>query len=290
MKRYMAIAAVTALAASAYAFQVGPPAKTIHSPHDVHEENAVECEVCHEGAYSSMAGTDNLLPGMDVCAGCHDVEDTAACGQCHVDQAAPATTPRHTMVAGFFPHRTHVEKGMACAACHGDPAKDPAIPEKLMCRGCHETAAGYEDCGVCHDPSESLLPLTHQGEWLWYHGADAGVEQETCFGCHTQAGCQECHNGDNVRPRTHGLDYAFRHALDARGNEFDCASCHEERAFCVSCHAAERVMPGNHSRADWVHGREGGEHAVEGRFDLESCTACHADGGGSPVCADCHGR
>ena len=71
--------------------------------------------------------------------------------------------------------------------------------------------------------------------------------------------------------------------------EFDCASCHEERAFCVSCHAAERVMPHDHSRADWVL-PGGGEHAVEGKFDLEGCVACHDDAGGSPVCADCHGR
>lgn len=288
MKRWLAIAAcLAAPLAAVYAFTIGPPPKTITSAHPVHHENDVECAVCHEAAMKSMAGSDDLLPSMDACADCHDVEDESGCVRCHTDPEN-GPTPRHNNVARLFPHAKHLSNGMKCADCHGD-GPEPVRAEMLACRGCHETATGYADCKVCHDAAESLLPLTHQGNWLWYHGADARVEQESCMSCHTQAGCQECHSGDNVRPRTHGLDYTFQHALDARGNEFDCASCHEDREFCVSCHVAERVMPWNHSRADWVLSN-GGEHAVEGRFDLESCVACHADAGGSPVCADCHGR
>ncbi len=68
-----------------------------------------------------------------------------------------------------------------------------------------------------------------------------------------------------------------------------CATCHEEPSFCVSCHVTEGVLPENHSRADWVSS-DGGRHAEEARFDMDGCVACHGETGGSPVCADCHGR
>jgi hypothetical protein len=92
-----------------------------------------------------------------------------------------------------------------------------------------------------------------------------------------------------VRPRSHGLGYVFGHAVDARGNEMVCVTCHEEPAFCSSCHVTEGVLPKDHSRADWIDA-EGGRHAEEALFDIESCIACHGEASGSPVCADCHGR
>jgi hypothetical protein len=124
------------------------------------------------------------------------------------------------------------------------------------------------------------------------HATSARLDQATCETCHTQKDCQDCHSGDNVRPRTHRLNFEFDHALDARSNELECQSCHEDQTFCSSCHASEQVLPQNHSSSDWVldAGLGGGRHAVEGRFDLESCIACHDDGAGSPVCADCHGN
>jgi hypothetical protein len=269
---------------------LGSKADQIHEVHAVHLENELGCDVCHENARTSEAGTDDILPAKEVCAGCHDVEDSETCGQCHTNLDAPRPLTRRTEKVQLFSHRAHIGEGMECDDCHGEAVLgEPHLPQKALCRSCHATASHMDDCAVCHAPSEELLPLTHTPGWLWFHGADARVDQAGCEGCHTGGGCQECHAGDNVRPRSHGLNYGFRHAVDARGNEFTCASCHEERSFCVSCHVAERVIPLNHSRADWVLS-SGGNHAEEGRFDLESCVACHDEGGGSPVCADCHGR
>jgi len=261
----------------------------IRSAHPTHHENGIECSVCHGLAESSRSGADNLLPSKGTCADCHDVEESSACGACHTNPDAPEAAARFVEIAQFFTHEAHVARGMTCEACHGDPSEEPRLPEKTLCRSCHATAAGFADCAVCHSPSETLLPFTHVKSWLWFHGADARVEGASCGGCHTEGGCQECHAGDNVRPRSHGLGFAFGHALEARGRETACASCHEEAAFCVSCHIAERVLPDNHSRADWVLSK-GGRHAEEALFDIESCVACHGEAGGSPICADCHGR
>ena len=162
---------------------------------------------------------------------------------------------------------------MVCADCHGS-ASAPVIPSHETCRGCHPTASGLGDCGVCHAAGEPIVPADHVPQWLAYHPVDAGWDQDRCTECHTQSDCQECHSGDNVRPRTHALDFAFTHALVARSNEAQCTSCHQDAGFCSSCHLAERILPQNHSRGDWVFGRGGGRHAEEARFDLESCIAC----------------
>lgn len=261
--------------------------------HAIHGQNEVDCSTCHAGVETSQAGTDNLLPTMEACGTCHDVADTEKCGQCHTNVEAPAAAVRRVSVAQRFPHQTHVDAGVACADCHGDATHgEPTAPQKAMCRTCHETASDYGDCQVCHAAGEEMTPVSHVPGWVSMHGASARLDQATCETCHTQKDCQDCHAGDNVRPRTHGLNFAFDHALEARSSELECASCHEDRNFCTSCHASERVLPQNHSASDWVLGVAlgGGRHAVEGRFDLESCVACHDGGVSAPVCANCHGN
>lgn len=264
----------------------------VRAAHDIHATNDVTCDVCHEGATTSRAGTDNLLPSHAVCEACHDVEAADACGQCHSRPETPLASPRVTTVAQKFPHETHLAQGMECSSCHTmTKAGEALLPAKAACRTCHATASGGSDCAVCHASSETLRPASHTTGWVSFHGVEARVEQAGCENCHTHAECQDCHAGDNVRPRAHPLNFAFDHALAARGNELACATCHEERSFCGSCHAAENVIPQNHSRADWVlSGGDGGRHAEEGIFDLESCVACHELGTAAPTCAPCHGE
>ncbi|MFH1680744.1 MAG: cytochrome c3 family protein [Candidatus Eisenbacteria bacterium] len=290
MRRLLLLAtALTLLTLQAGRGPEGSERDTIRAAHPAHHENGLACEVCHGSAGASRSGADNLLPSKGTCADCHDVEDAADCGRCHTKPDSPTAAARVAETARLFSHESHLSRGMECEECHGDPAGDPRLPEKPLCRTCHSTAAGFADCEVCHATSEALLPLTHSKGWLWFHGADARTAGESCAGCHTEAGCQDCHAGDNVRPRSHGLDFVFGHALEARGRETDCVSCHDEASFCVSCHVAERVYPENHSRADWVLS-DGGRHSEEALFEMESCVACHGDAGGSPICADCHGR
>jgi len=259
-------------------------------PHDVHFEEDIDCTDCHDGVETSTSALSSHRPDMDVCAECHDTEDEDLCAQCHTNvDAAEALTPA-TMSGWNFSHVAHLGADIDCSDCHGDVAVvAPRLPEKALCRSCHETADDFTDCRLCHADDESLTPADHTTGWTNFHGVQARFEQTRCDLCHTRSGCQDCHAGDNVRPRSHDLDFAFGHAIEARGRETDCMTCHQEPEYCSSCHQAERVMPRNHSRADWVRIPDGGRHAEDGLFDLEGCIACHDAGDEAPMCARCHG-
>lgn len=262
----------------------------VRFPHAVHLENGLECAVCHEGAATSRKGSDPLLPLMATCADCHDVEDTETCGMCHTDAEAPWGYGTRVAVAQNFPHEKHLQMGMDCATCHLAESKlEPELPDKAGCRNCHTTASQLSDCRLCHAAGEELVPASHGAQFLQQHAIEASWNQARCAVCHTQTDCQECHGGDNVRPRSHPVNYFFDHALDARSKEITCSACHKSD-FCSACHAAQRILPSDHSRADWLLPGGGGRHAEEGRFDMESCTACHDTGSAAPTCARCHGR
>jgi len=259
-------------------------------PHDLHFENDVECATCHEGATGSMSASDHLLPDMDVCADCHDIDDDQGCAVCHVnvDEAGDYKHPKFG--APLFSHASHLARGLTCERCHGDPADvHPVLPGKSDCRGCHETAEDFADCRLCHEGEQELLPASHGATWVSGHGLIAREDQTLCAQCHTQTTCQECHAGDNVRPRSHRLNYVFDHALEARGNELACAVCHQDPDYCSSCHIAEHILPLDHSQTGWVSPSGGGRHATEGVFNLESCIGCHGAGAAEPSCARCHG-
>jgi hypothetical protein len=257
-------------------------------PHGTHFENDVDCATCHEGVEASTAAGERFRPEMDLCADCHDVDDDETCVLCHTNPDEAGDYPVRAYGAGLFSHAAHEDAGLECAACHGDPAGEPVLPAKADCRVCHATADDYAGCAMCHAPGTELVPDTHDRAWVNLHGAAALESRGRCALCHTETGCQECHEGDNVRPRSHHLNYAFEHALDARGKELDCYVCHQDPEYCSSCHAANQVMPHDHSSAGWLNS-SGGDHAVEGLFDMESCIACHDAGDQSPSCARCHG-
>ncbi len=263
-----------------------PALKPVHA---VHAANGLECSVCHEAASTSLRATDLLRPQKETCAQCHDVNDAAQCALCHVQAQTPAGyAPRH-VVAQNFPHQVHVQNGMECAACHaGEGMIEPVLPDKATCRTCHTTASQASDCRLCHAAGEELRPASHGPQFLQLHALQASWDQSRCANCHTETDCQECHNGDNIRPRSHPLNFFFDHALQARSKEISCSTCHESE-FCSDCHAAQRVLPSDHSQASWLL-TDGGRHAEAGRFDMESCAACHESGSSAPTCARCHGR
>lgn len=259
-------------------------------PHDLHFENEVACVDCHDGATASTVAADRLLPDMDVCGDCHDIDDDETCDMCHTNVDEAGDYPTAMYGAALFGHAGHLDRGMTCDRCHGDPAAArPAMPAKPDCRSCHETADDYADCRLCHAEKKDLIPTSHGATWINGHGLSARDDQALCSQCHTESTCQECHAGDNVRPRSHQLNYAFEHALDARGNEMQCAVCHQDPTYCSSCHAAEQVLPTDHSQSGWVSSSGGGRHATEGIFNLESCISCHDGGTAEPSCARCHG-
>lgn len=248
--------------------------------HGMHvEDMEMECAYCHEQAETSEVGTDNLLP------------DGALCGDCHgEDIVSEADYSEWESHVDLFNHAVHVEQGMECSDCHRDDEGRIASVEKTECRSCHATQPSLGDCAMCHSEGAEYVPADHGAGWESWHGVEAGSANATCSNCHAQADCQQCHSGDNVRPRSHPVGYEFTHALDAQTRAADCAVCHQDNGFCVSCHAAEQVQPRNHSSANWaVPFGDGGQHSIEATLDLESCIACH-DNATQPLCADCHGR
>ncbi len=267
-----------------------PAASGIAPVHAIHAENEVECESCHESA-STAKDLQGLLPTMETCAACHEVEDESKCGSCHINGAPSASAgfswPKRTILSNF-PHSAHGEKQQqSCADCHGpDGEGGMTFPQHDTCRQCHATEAGFGDCRMCHAEGQDLRPRSHDPQYLATHALDATYDQQKCQSCHTQTDCQDCHNGDNVRPRVHPLNYALSHSLEARSNERLCQTCHEDATFCSSCHAAEEILPDDHSRADWIPSR----HGVEASFNIETCIACHDQGNADPTCARCHGR
>nr|MEE4266483.1 hypothetical protein [Candidatus Krumholzibacteria bacterium] len=277
------------LVAAGAAVQADEP-DTIIFPHDLHFEAEVECATCHEGVAEQTQPEDTFYPDMDVCGDCHDIDDDENCALCHSNVDNAGEYHRGTFQA-LFSHAPHAGAEDSCARCHGDPTLPaPGMPVKADCRACHETADNFADCGLCHGSEFTLLPADHDAGWISRHGTWASADQASCTLCHTETGCQECHTGDNVRPRSHAFNYAFNHALDARSGSIDCATCHLDPQYCSECHAANRIMPTDHSMAGWVSLSGGGRHATEGLFDLESCVACHDAGAEDPSCIECHGR
>jgi len=285
----LAVLTLPLLAALALGAAMDTPSSSGIVPvHGIHAEAEVDCESCHDTATLELTG---LLPTMQTCADCHDIEDESACGTCHQD-GPPAKGvvfdwPRHGSLA-HFPHETHVEgQKQACSDCHGpDGQGGMTLPQHDTCRQCHATAAGFTDCRMCHADDADLRPRSHDSQYMATHALDATYDEQSCQSCHTQADCQQCHRGDNVRPRVHPLNYVSSHALEARSNERLCVSCHEDASFCSSCHQAEKILPDDHSRADWISSR----HGMEASFNIETCIACHDQGENDPICARCHGR
>jgi hypothetical protein len=291
MKRYLPLAVLCLIAVSAPLGATAQQLDSITIPHDTHFDEGVDCATCHEGVADSAQPGVTFYPDMDVCSDCHDVEDDATCSMCHTNVDEAGTYDRGSFGAALFAHAPHTGRGIECSRCHGAATlASPVLPGKPDCRGCHETAEDYADCGMCHGQEFQLRPFDHGQTWISLHGSEARFNDQACAQCHSQTTCQECHAGDNVRPRSHDLNYAFNHALDARGNSMECVTCHGEPEYCSSCHAAERVLPSNHSEVGWVSMAGGGQHATEGLFDIESCIACHSSGSEEPSCAQCHGR
>ncbi len=268
--------------------------------HKLHTmENGLECETCHSAADTSKRGTDNLLPDMETCGSCHDVEDEENCRMCHSQPENPAPLPRISEYSRLFPHQTHLSAGLTCETCHS-PVKEKTIagayllPKMANCMECHGNRNVSRECSTCHLPGEQLKPLTHGPDFLHNHsdlarlGQPAVQSSQNCTMCHQTRFCQNCHEGDNLDRTTHPLNYAYTHSLDARGKERECATCHTERTFCIACHSQNQVMPHNHT-VGWSNRipGDGGRHSMEARNDLENCMACHEQDA-EQVCQKCH--
>ncbi len=256
--------------------------------HKLHvEEMGMDCLSCHQAAETSKTGKDNLMPTMESCGNCHDVESTDNCGMCHSDLENMRAVPRVKEYSVFFSHEQHIEAELECLTCHEEVAEkeqvEPYIlPPEVSCQECHS--------------QRRVMPSTHGPDFIHSHAEQARTSEaamrasQSCNTCHKNNFCQNCHEGDNLDRTTHPLNYAFTHSLDAQGQERECAACHTDRSFCNDCHAQFQVMPHNHT-AGWVNNipGDGGRHRIEAQNDLENCMACHEQNA-QQICQTCHSK
>jgi len=274
---FLSIGLITALLFSA--FSSGPEQegkrhdKLIKFSHKFHSELA-DCSTCHSKVDSSTTIKDNLIPTMNDCAQCHDVEDSNNCNQCHIDEIYEPLEPKQTELK--FNHSLHVvNQKVQCVACHKGitevdytfQAEQP-YPEMKDCWSCHgaENIAANA-CEACHTSTADLLPQTHKSvNFIHTHKFAARDLDANCIMCHDNHSCEECHTGttmitedntskDFFKPyvpnnsvdgpkqqqitRVHQLDYRFIHGIDAKQKSNECQTCHSFESFCTQCHQAE---------------------------------------------------
>ena len=258
--------------------------------HKYHKEMGIDdCTTCHTTVTQSTSGTDDLIPGAEVCQMCHGDEVTP-----------PTNIPRITDYQKIFSHKKHVEgESIDCLTCHSsveesDTVSMADLPTMNDCFTCHASDVKQvpEDCRMCHGPNERLTPLTHTATWKNYHGmvANDAADQE-CSTCHvSESFCQECHFGDNVTQESHPVNWEYTHGVEARQQSSDCSTCHESKQFCADCHTQNLVMPVTHASPDWAVARTGGRHAMEAEMDIDNCVVCHTSPETDPTCLDCHSK
>ncbi len=234
---------------------------------------------------------------------------------------APLVIPRPNL---RMRHKKHLDRNIQCPQCHGSVAKlelatRGQLPRMAGCFACHAKSGAAQGkarghCANCHvtKPSGKIETRFAAGRLKppsWLHGADhsanwgkrhkdvAGANSALCASCHTQAQCQNCHDG-KLRPRNqHPGDWLSAHPQAARQDNPRCVSCHQLQSFCADCHRRVGVAqdsPSANRRAGrrfhpapnvWTTApRSPQHHAWEAQRNLNSCVACHSE----RDCASCH--
>jgi len=262
--------------------------KPIKFNHFLHAEDAgMECSECHKNMAELNAG-QRAMPDHDVCMDCHDVDDDNECAMCHVNPEEPEAMPAIEGLYEGFAHKTHAKA--ECLMCHGAMAGEawqPMIPDMANCQDCHMTSHAALDCGVCHK-GHSPEPEDHESHF-WAgreHGLEAANATSDCAACHTEASCEECHQGHNRTGTPHPESWKFNHGIEAMWSG-SCMDCHETRESCTTCHRSMLPIP-HEMGIEYANMTNGGDHAEDAKAFSETCLTCHDLGKEEPTCARCH--
>lgn len=252
------------------------PGKTnkdlIKFSHSFHKELA-QCSDCHTKVSESTSLDDRLLPTMENCAGCHDVEDENNCKQCHYEDVLEPLIQKESSVK--FNHKLHIsDNKLECVSCHkgldgvdyGFESKE-TYPPMTTCYGCHNNnTVATSECIVCHKSTVDLIPTDHREvSFLKTHKFRAMSSNENCAMCHDNSFCETCHAStnmitekntasdfyvpysphkftDNAKEqqitRVHDLNFRYSHGIEAKGKTAECQTCHEVQTFCAECHTS----------------------------------------------------
>ena len=282
--------------------------KIIKFNHKYHMTDVgAECSQCHGGVESSTKSSESFLPKMADCYQCHD-EKSTACSTCHVETAEPYTKLVAAKRELVFSHDRHIKDGVTCETCHAgilskEDSKPGVLPSMETCNTCHDGSKASSECATCHTDIRFILPKDHSADWIRQHHLTVASQGDAnCIMCHSQASCQECHEGGSlekfkgqndfrtarspsgvsngrsqVLQSVHKLDYLFTHRFDSKAKTKDCQTCHETESFCQQCHSGnDKVsMPAWHSVAGFAVANTGGTHTILAKKDLENCVTCH---------------
>lgn len=285
----------------------------INFSHLLHVDQGTACDACHPAVAESNDLEKSLKPTQSVCTDCHALADCKACAA--LPKERPAPEKDESTLA--FTHKNHIERVKGdCAKCHANAKTAEQLPVDLpkmsLCLGCHNHAEEYEAsrCQRCH-PVLERMPLTavaefnHAGNWIERHGMLARSEGASCVNCHPQAMCTSCHS--KVAPAAparlyperveraliHRGDFLTQHSIDARAEGELCYRCHDS-GYCQQCHQSfglvNQVAGSPHPQGQdspWFRKGDPNSHGVQARQRIETCAACH-DQGGASNCVLCH--
>lgn len=283
--------------------------------HKTHSE-AAACTDCHSAVPTSTSLSDRLLPTMENCAQCHDVEADDNCTMCHYADIQEPLIQTKTDLE--FNHSKHVNADSPkCETCHSTI---------FSIDYSYKASEDITPCYTCHNTASTILPETHKvTDFMKTHQFLVSDGSQNCARCHDNEFCETCHvstsaidapnTSDNFYApysphrymndskmqqltRVHDLNYQYTHGIDAKGKTSECQSCHVTETFCAECHASESedfaaggILPQSHLESNFVTigvGTGGGSHAELAKRDIESCASCHDTFGGDPVCITCH--
>lgn len=260
--------------------------------HKLHLDNGAECETCHSNAKNAESLNDRLLPSMEQCAECHDVEDDSKCSQCHYDGVYEKLNQTKSEI--IFNHKLHISNKMKCTDCHQGLdlvnysfESSNLKPTMNKCYECHnDHTVATNDCEICHSSNADLIPKNHQTVNFNKNHKFIAEGNSECQMCHDNNFCESCHNAtngiteintekdfyapysphrltDNAKQqqlsRVHDLNYRFTHGIDLKGKTTECQTCHETESFCVECHSSQRedfamggILPSTHSAPNFI--------------------------------------
>ncbi len=185
------------------------------------------------------------------------------CNACHVEEGVP---PTHNSM-WVKDHRFYAEKKPNnCKDCH----------QLSFCTGCHYGGGLTPNLEVSNFGAD-YMPKSHMPDWLEMHPIKARSNPRTCYRCHAQKFCQDCHDkfknkflGGPLNIISHRIGFSEQQIF-AGGPMHGSFSPSQ----CQTCHP-KGVLPKN----VWAP-----EHALEARTNLASCQTCHPQG---QVCIKCH--
>ncbi|PJA96661.1 MAG: cytochrome C [Ignavibacteriales bacterium CG_4_9_14_3_um_filter_34_10] len=266
--------------------------EVIKFSHILHIDNGTECESCHSNVLNAESLNERLLPSMEQCAACHDVEDDNNCTQCHYDGVFEKVIQSKSEI--LFNHKLHVTNNMKCTDCHQGLDKvnysfeaAQLKPTMSKCYECHnDQTVATNNCEICHASTAELIPENHKVVNFNKKHKFIAEGNAECQMCHDNNFCESCHVStvaidetntasdfyapysphrftDNAKQqqlsRVHEINYRFTHGIDLKGKTSECQTCHETETFCVECHTGANedyaiggVVPNSHTAPNFL--------------------------------------